>query len=559
MASIEQGSMTTPAASDPFPVPEPEATDLQEIPMEIAAAPNASAGTVENAYGAGDSLAGDSLADGVPHDLKQRTARGAVVSMLGQVATFVLRMGSMVVLARLLTPNDFGLVGMVTACTGFLGLFRDAGLSMATIQRVSISRAQTSTLFWINVVVGVILATLCAVIAPILTRFYNEPRLFWVTIVVGGGFLFNGATAQHRAMLQRNMRFAVLTVVDMVALVLSIVLSIAMAVAGLGYWALVGMTVALPAASLFGVLVASGWIPGRPERGTGVRSMLRYGGTVTLNSLIIYVAYNADKVLLGRFWGAATLGIYGRAYQLVSMPNDSLSGTIALVAFPALARLQNDPSRLKSYFLKGYGLFLSLVMPITMGCALFAEDIIRVFLGPKWGEAIPVFRLLAPTILTFALINPFGWFLLATGGTMRSLRISFMVAPVVILGYVAGLHNGPTGVATGFSVATVLLILPVIFWATRGTSITVYDAFKAAIRPFASIVVGAGAVLACSSLIQLVVPPLLRLVVGNTILFGIYFLMLWFVMGQKSVYLMLLKEIGIWPFGKRRAKQSSPI
>jgi PST family polysaccharide transporter len=186
--------------------------------------------------------------------------------------------------------------------------------------------------------------------APILTHFYNEPRLLWVTIVIGGGFLFNGATAQHRAILQRNMRFAVLTLVDILALIFSIAVGVAMATTGFGYWALVGMTVALPAASLVGVWIAAGWIPGPPERGTGVRSMLRYGGTVTLNSLIVYVAYNADKVLLGRYWGAATLGIYGRAYQLVSMPNDSLSSTIALVAFPALARLQNDPPRLKSYF-----------------------------------------------------------------------------------------------------------------------------------------------------------------------------------------------------------------
>jgi O-antigen/teichoic acid export membrane protein len=545
--------MSGPTASDPLPAAEPTDSAVPEIPAEIpreiGAAPNASAGSVDNAYGAGDSVA-----DGAPHDLKRRTARGALVSMFGQVANFLLRIGSMVVLARILNPKDFGLVGMVTACTGFLGLFRDAGLSMATIQRASISRAQTSTLFWVNLVVGAILTLLCAVIAPVLALFYHEPRLLWVTVVIGLGFLFNGATAQHRAMLQRNMRFAVLTLVDIVALILSIGVSVGMAVAGLGYWALVGMTVALPAASLVGVWLVANWIPGPPERGTGVRSMLRYGGTVTLNSLIVYVAYNADKVLLGRFWGASTLGIYGRAYQLVSLPNENLSATIALVAFPALSRLQNDPNRLKSYFLKGYGLFLSLVMPITMGCALFSEDIIRVFLGPKWAEATPVFRLLAPTILTFALINPFGWFLMATGRTMRSLKIALMIAPVVILGYVAGLAYGPTGVATGFSVATVLLILPVIIWATRGTSITAIDAFKVAMRPFLSILVGAGVVLACSSFLHLITPPLFRLIVGNTILFGVYFLMLWFVMGQKSIYIMLLEEIGIWPFGKRRTK-----
>jgi O-antigen/teichoic acid export membrane protein len=545
--------MSAPAASDPLPITESTASAVPEVPVGIGAPPNASAGRVQNVYGAGDAVA-----DGAPHDLKRRTARGALVSMFGQVATFILRIGSMVVLARLLDPHDFGVVGMVTACTGFLGLFRDAGLSMATIQRVSVSRAQISTLFWINVLVGVILSVLCAAMAPILTHFYNEPRLLWVTIVIGGGFLFNGATAQHRAILQRNMRFAVLTLVDILALIFSLAVGVAMAMTGFGYWALVGMTVALPAASLVGVWVASGWIPGPPERRTGVRSMLRYGGTVTLNNLIVYIAYNADKVLLGRYWGAATLGIYGRAYQLVSMPNDSLSSTIALVAFPALSRLQNDPPRLKSYFLKGYGLFLSLVVPITMGCALFAEDIIRVFLGPKWGEATPVFRLLAPTILTFALINPFGWFLLATGGQVRSLKIALMIAPVVILGYVAGLASGPTGVATGFSIATVLLILPVICWATRGTAITVLDAFKEAMRPFLSILVGALAVLLCSGFLQSLSPPLLRLFIGNTVLFGVYFLMLWFVMGQKSIYLMVLKEIGVWPLGRKSTKSVPP-
>jgi O-antigen/teichoic acid export membrane protein len=492
-----------------------------------------------------------------PRDLKGKTARGALVSILGQGASFILRTGSMVVLARLLTPNDFGLVAMVTACTGFLGLFRDAGLSMATVQRAAITRAQTSTLFWINLAVGALLAALSAAIAPILVRFYHEPRLVWITIVIGTSFILNGATAQHRAILQRSMRFAALTAIDVVSLFASIAVGIGMALAGLGYWALVGMTVAQPAVSLIGVWAVARWVPGRPQRGTGVGSMLRYGGMVTLNGFVVYLAYNADKVLLGRFWGAATLGIYGRAYQLVSLPNDSLNSTVALVAFPALSRLQNDPDRLKSYFLKGYGLFLSLVMPITVACALFANDIIPVFLGPKWGEAIPVFRLLAPTILTFAFINPFGWLLLSTGQAKRSLQIAFLIAPVVVLGYVAGLSHGPEGVATGFSFATVLLIVPVILWATRGTSITPADVMKVILRPLLSILLGVVAALASWNFVLHVNPPLLRLVVANTILFGVYILALWFVMGQKAVYLSLFEEIGIWPLGKRRKRKVS--
>jgi O-antigen/teichoic acid export membrane protein len=184
---------------------------------------------------------GDSAGNSPAHDLKRKTVSGALVSIFGQGASFVLRIGSMLVLARLLAPEDFGLVGMVTACTGFLGLFRDAGLSMATVQRTSITHAQLSMLFWINLVVGGILATLCAGIAPVLTIFYHEPRLLWMTVVVGLGFVFNGAAAQHRAMLQRDMRFTVLTSIDIVSLIVSTALGVGMAVAGHTYWALVGM------------------------------------------------------------------------------------------------------------------------------------------------------------------------------------------------------------------------------------------------------------------------------------------------------------------------------
>jgi PST family polysaccharide transporter len=153
-----------------------------------------------------------------------------------------------------------------------------------------------------------------------------------------------------------------------------------------------------------------------------------------LSSLVAYIACNTDKVLLGRFWGAETLGIYGRAYQLINLPMDNLNSTIGLVAFPALSRLQNDPKRLRNYFLKGYSLFLSLVMPITMACALFAEDIVRFFLGPKWGETAPLFRLMAPTIFALALTNPLAWLMLATGGAAKSLKMTVVITPCVILG-----------------------------------------------------------------------------------------------------------------------------
>src|SRR5438445_2781214 len=375
-------------------------------------------------------------------DLKERAIRGSVARVSSQIVYFALRVGALMVLARLLDPKDFGLVGMVTAFTGVLTLFRDFGLSTATVQSVDVTEEQVSTLFWINILVGAILTIGLIVVAPLVAAFYHESRLFWVTIALASGFLLNAAGVQHSALLQREMRFTALAIIQIISLVVSTVLGIGAALAGFGYWALVIMTVTLPLVSSVCFWLATAWIPGMPRRRAGIRSMMRFGGAITLVGLIVYIAYNADKVLLGRFWGAEVLGIYGRAYQFINIPTSNLNTSIGQVAFPALSRLQNEPERLRSYFLKGYGLYLSLVMPITLACALFAEDIIRVFFGPNWSAAAPVFRLLAPTIVAFALINPFGWFMQATGLATRSLKIAALLVPVVIFGYVVGLPYG---------------------------------------------------------------------------------------------------------------------
>ena len=494
---------------------------------------------------------GPRLSDVSSKDLKRRTAHGAVVSTVGQATIFVVRTASMIIMARLLLPHEFGLVGMVTAFTGFLGLFRDAGLSMATIQRASVTHGQTSTLFWVNLVVGFALAAASAVAAPLLVLFYREPSLFWVTVALGTSFIFNGAAAQHRAMLQRSMRFATMVGIDIVSLVVGTATGIGAALAGFGYWALVLLNVTPTAVSLIGAWLTTRWVPGRPQRRSGIRSMLWFGGTITLSNVIMYVAYNADKVLLGRFCGAAALGIYGRAYQLINLPIENLNSTLGTVAFPALSRVQEDPERLRRYFLKGYSLFLAVVLPITMGCALFADDVIRVALGPKWTEAAAVFRLLAPTILAFAILNPLSWLMLASGHAVRSLKIGLLVAPVVILGYAIGISHGPHGVAAGYSIAMLLLVVPVVTWAKHGTLITWTDVIETIGTPGVSVLVGAGASWLVAAYLAPLHPVLLRLTAESAVLFGTYFVMLMFVLKQWKHYVALLRETGLWG-GKQR-------
>ena len=220
---------------------------------------------------------------------------------------------------------------------------------------------------------------MCLLSAPALVKFYGEPRLYWVTVTIAMGFILNAAAVQHYALLQRQLRFVSLQVIETLSLLAGLAVGIGMAVAGFGYWALVAASVVSPAIFLISFGLVAQWIPGLPRRDVEIGSMLRFGGT-HLEWRGVYVAYNFDKVLLGRFWGADVLGLYGRAYQLINIPTENLNSAIEAVAFSALSRLQNDPVRFRSYFVKAYSLANSLTLPTTVFCTLFADDIVLVFL-----------------------------------------------------------------------------------------------------------------------------------------------------------------------------------
>src|SRR4030095_7423625 len=179
-------------------------------------------------------------------DLKTIVIRGAFATVCTQALNFTLRLISLMVLARLLNPKDFGFIGMVTAITGALNLFRDFGLSAAAVQRVNVTNEQSSTLFWINLAVGATLSCGMIALAPIVVGFYHEPSLFWVVIALATVFLINAAGIQHSALLQRRMRFTTLAKIDMLSQVVSTLVGIAMAFGGYGYWSLVGMIITVP-------------------------------------------------------------------------------------------------------------------------------------------------------------------------------------------------------------------------------------------------------------------------------------------------------------------------
>jgi len=485
-------------------------------------------------------------------DLKGRTLRGGLAKLCGQAANFILRFGYIMILARLLSPDDFGLVAMVTVVTGVYEIFTSAGLSSAMIQQATISSDQISKLFWANLLFGVVLSILCVATAPVLVMFFNEPRLLWVTIAMAPTFLLGAASVQHMAILQRELRYITVAIIELVALIASIAVGIGMAMTGYGYWAIVGAALTIQAVTAIGAFAVTRWVPGRFSSSTEIGPMLWFGATMCFNSLVAYVAYNFDKLLIGRVWGADALGLYGRAYQLINIPILNLNLSIGGVAFAALSRLQHDPERLKSYFLKGYSLVVSITIPVAIFCGVFSLEIVTTVLGSQWIDAAQIFRLLSPTILIFAVINPLSWLLYAIGKHRRSLHIALVLMPILIGAYFIGLPYGPNGVAAAFSIAMALWIVPMVTWCLHGTKISPKDLIVVVGRPLLSGLIAAaialGVQLYVSDIFKL--PAILELAVGGGAMVLVYGAVLLFALNQRHFYLDLIRGLKSRPSGE---------
>ena len=464
--------------------------------------------------------------DNLKADLGARAARGGAVTVVTQGSKFVLSIGATAVLARLLTPQDYGLVGMVAIVTGFVTLFKDLGLSTATVQHAELRQRQVSALFWLNVALSAAVMVVTAALAPAVAWFFGDPRLTAITLVSTLGFLFGGLTVQHEALLRRQMRFGALSAVAFVALICNIAVAVALAAAGAGYWALIGGQLALGCATMCGVWVACGWRPGPPSAYAEVRSLVAFGRDLTGFGVINYFARNLDNLLIGRVWGAQQLGFYAKSYQLLLLPLDQINEPITAVAVPALSRLHEDPERYRKAYLRLLEKVALLTMPGVALMIATADWLVQVVLGPQWGETARIFVLLGVTGLFQPIANTTGWLLITQGRSRDMLRWGFMGGTLAVAAICAGLPWGAVGVAAAYAGVRVLVADPLLYWYVgRSGPVRARDIYRA-VAPIAfAAVCGLGAALAFRQRVE-VSSPLAGLAAVSVILALVFLLVL---------------------------------
>jgi PST family polysaccharide transporter len=457
-------------------------------------------------------------------ELHHHAVRGGVFTVGAQAARFLIQLGATAVLARLLTPADYGLVAMVTAVTGFVTLFKDLGLSTATVQRQDLTHEQVNALFWLNVAAAAALMLVAAALAPVIGWFYGEPRAVTVTLALSGCFLFGGVTAQHRALLRRNMRFGALSIGDIASMAVGMSVAIVLAWRGAQYWALVASIAAREITQLAFQWAQSGWRPGRPAGARGLRPMIVFGANLTGFNVVNYLLRNVDNLLIGRAFGAAALGLYSKAYGLLLMPIQQVTMPIAGVVLPALCRLQDRPAQYRTFYLKGVMLIVLFSMPLAAATLVLADSVVLTLLGPAWMEVVPIFRVLGVAALVDTLNSAPGWAFVSLNRTGRQFRWQLFETGLTVAAFVIGLRWGPIGVAAGFSIVRCALRVPVLRYALHGSPVRLHDLFGAVWRPAAASAMAAGPVYAAHGLLAASGTPAAVQLVAGLAAFGALYL-----------------------------------
>ncbi|CAD0320669.1 MULTISPECIES: lipopolysaccharide biosynthesis protein [Xanthomonas] len=427
-----------------------------------------------------------------PRSLGSRAAGGAAVTMIGQSAKMVVQFGGIILLARLLTPYDYGLMAMVTAIVGAAEILRDFGLSAAAVQAKHVSREQRDNLFWINSGIGLSLSVVVYASAHLIANFYKEPALVMISQALAVTFLINGMTTQYRAHLSRGLRFGQVALSDVGSQVLGLVAAVAAALLGWGYWALVVQQVVQASVNFLIAASCSRWLPRGYQRAAPMRDFMSFGWNLMAAQLLGYASRNVGQVIIGWRTGPDALGLYNRAFQLLMMPLNQINAPATSVALPVLSQLQDDRERFNAFLLRGQTVMVHLIFALfAFSCAL-AMPLIVLVLGEQWRDAVPLFQVLTLGGI-FQTASYATYWVFLSKGLMRQQLIYSLVGRIVLIGCIfAGSRWGAMGVAIGYSFG-LLLIWPLsLVWIGKISDAPVRSLFTNALRPMVAYGVAGG-------------------------------------------------------------------
>ena len=387
----------------------------------------------------------------------------------------------LIVLARLLKPEDFGLMAMAMVVIGFCQAYADMGVSAAIVYKQDISDNQLSSLYWLNVIAGFVIYFIILAVTPFVTIFFHEPRIGEVLPVIAISIIISSLSLQFHWLLEKGLQFDLLAKQEIASTVIAGIVAIASAFMGHGVWSLVwGQLTASGIKTMLLLKVGlSKWPPRLHLRTNDLGEYLRFGMYQMAERSLNYFNTKVDQLLIGNLLGAHELGYYNFAFQLVSEPVSRINPILTRVAFPVFAKMQGAILRLQQGYIKMVTLLSSTNAPLLIGLAAVAPLLIPAIFGPQWTPAVILVQILALYSFFRSTGNPIGSLLLARGradlGFRWNLGLFFVTAPAVYLGARIG---GSTGIAS-------TLLLMQIFYSIIGYVLLVKPMIGNCVKPYA--------------------------------------------------------------------------
>jgi O-antigen/teichoic acid export membrane protein len=391
-------------------------------------------------------------------NIRQRTLSGLGWNGATQILGAVLQFGISIILARLLSPRDFGLVGMVVVFTGFASSLSDMGLGASLVQQRTVSDRHLNSVFWVNVAAGALLTILFGLAAPLIARFYKEPLLRLLTIAIAFNLIFWSWNVVPNALLERSLNFRTKFWIGCVSLLVSGIVGIFLALTGAGVWSLVGQSITSTIMQVVVMWRLSSWRPKLSFDLSALSELFHFGGHLMGSSIVHYWGRNFDKLVIGRLLGSSALGIYNLADKLMRLPIDNVTAITSAVMFPALSAMQDEVESIKRTYLRATRIIALLTFPMMIGLIILAEPAILAVYGDHWQESTRIVQILCFSGMAQSIYFTGGWIFLARGRTDIVLKWGLYTTLIRVLGVLVGAHWGLLGVAWAYVLGTFVFI-----------------------------------------------------------------------------------------------------
>jgi PST family polysaccharide transporter len=430
--------------------------------------------------------------DHLDKNLGHRTVQGGFVAIIAQPIRMVIQFVATAILARLLLPEDFGLVAMATTVTSFVAIFSELGLTSATVQRSHIDQETVSGLFFITLGIGCVLVPVVCGLAPLAAWFFKDTRVAGLIVALSFSFPLAALGSQHTALLLRSMRWMTLQTAGLIGHAAGAVAGILVAwKTDLGYWSLVVTAFVANVVTLSLLWTTCPWRPSLVTDWSGSRSALHFGAYLAGFGAVNFFHRQLDNIIIGARFGASELGYYSRSYQLMLLPLTLFNGPLSSAIEPSLSRLQKEPERWRQAFLDALGLVTFLGAGVAACLIAVSDPLVTILYGPGWERSVTIFQWLAASIFAGVPMNATGWIYISLGRTRQMFIWSLIFVPVVGIGFLVAIPYGPVGIAIAYALIMNMALLPCFAFATRGTPVRFLDTQKVILPMAASGVVAA--------------------------------------------------------------------